>query len=522
MEIEEVWKPIPNSSQELALDSRAQHTLYSGTRGPGKTDTQLMRFRRKVGIGYGPFWRGIIFDREYKNLEDLISKSEKWFSKFDDGAEFKRSMNSLKWVWPTGEELLFRVAKEPNDYWKYHGHEYAFIGWNELTKYADSTLYDMMMSTNRTSFVPKDHPITIDKKIWEEHRLQVRVPKDHPNAMTYILPDIFLEVFSTTNPYGVGHNWVKDKFISVAPMGTLVKNKVIVFDPRTQEEVEITRTQIAIHGSWRENIYLSKEYVANLQEEKDATRRAAWFEGSWDIVSGGALSDLWKTKVHVLPRFAIPKGWRLDRGLDWGSTQPFYVGWYAEANGEEACIIVGDKEYNFCPQPGSIIVFHEWYGTEKIGTNIGLKLSAKAIARGIKERERDLALNRWICEKVNPGPADNSIRDVKEIDVQSIEDKMALLGVKWTKSDKSPGSRRNGLQMFRERLESAVDGDGPGFYVMQHCTGTIRTVPAIPRSEKDPDDVDTKSEDHHYDTHRYRILAAGVKKAPRKLEIKFQ
>jgi hypothetical protein len=68
-----VWEPIPGSSQEFALDSRCDHTLYHGTRGPGKTITQLMRYRRNVGIGYGSYWRGIIFDREFKNLSDLVA-----------------------------------------------------------------------------------------------------------------------------------------------------------------------------------------------------------------------------------------------------------------------------------------------------------------------------------------------------------------------------------------------------------------------------------------------------------------
>jgi hypothetical protein len=51
-----VWEPIPDSSQALALDSRADHTLYTGSRGPGKTDTQLMRFgipvSSKVAAGF--------------------------------------------------------------------------------------------------------------------------------------------------------------------------------------------------------------------------------------------------------------------------------------------------------------------------------------------------------------------------------------------------------------------------------------------------------------------------------------
>ncbi len=58
-----IWEPIPGSSQEFALDTRCHHTLYTGARGPGKTDTQLMRFRRRVGCGYGSYWRGAIFDR---------------------------------------------------------------------------------------------------------------------------------------------------------------------------------------------------------------------------------------------------------------------------------------------------------------------------------------------------------------------------------------------------------------------------------------------------------------------------
>jgi len=83
--------------------------LYEGTRGPGKTDAQLMAFRKHVGRGYGRFWRGVIFDREYKNLDDLISKSLRWFPQLDGPKpKFLSSTSDLKWVWETGEELLFR------------------------------------------------------------------------------------------------------------------------------------------------------------------------------------------------------------------------------------------------------------------------------------------------------------------------------------------------------------------------------------------------------------------------------
>lgn len=67
MNYKAVWKPLPGS-QSLSLSCPCNEILYEGTRGPGKTAAQLARFRRLVGLGYGSFWRGVIFDTEYKNL----------------------------------------------------------------------------------------------------------------------------------------------------------------------------------------------------------------------------------------------------------------------------------------------------------------------------------------------------------------------------------------------------------------------------------------------------------------------
>ncbi|QMV29102.1 hypothetical protein AP1_0395 [Aeromonas phage AP1] len=236
-----VWKPH-DGSQTLALSCPADEILYHGTRGPGKTDSQLMRFRQRVGLGYGKYWKGIIFDREYKNLDDLVTKSQRWFPDFNDGAKFLSSKSDYKWVWPTGEELLFRVAAKPEDYWSYHGHEYPFIGWNELTKYPSSLVYDAMMSCNRSSFLPEDHP-----------------QKDK-NGNIYYLPRIPLEVFSTTNPFGVGHNWVKKRFIDIAPMGKIVATDTTVFDPRTQQDIVVTTTRCHIYGSYLHSTETTRIY----------------------------------------------------------------------------------------------------------------------------------------------------------------------------------------------------------------------------------------------------------------------
>lgn len=153
-----VWKPLPGL-QSLSLSCPCDEILFEGTRGPGKTAAQLARFRRKVGLGYGTFWRGVIFDTEYKNLADIITQSKRMYRLFGDSARFLNSASELRWVWPTGEELLFRFGKEENDYWDYHGQEFPFIGFNELTKQPNSDFYESMFSCRRSSFRPQDYPL---------------------------------------------------------------------------------------------------------------------------------------------------------------------------------------------------------------------------------------------------------------------------------------------------------------------------------------------------------------------------
>lgn len=497
-----VWQPL-EGSQTLAMCCPAHVIFYHGTRGPGKTDAQLMRFRRNVGQGFGRHWRGVIFDREYKNLDDLVSKSMRWFPAFDDGAKFMSSKADYRWRWPTGEELLFRAIRRDSDYWSYHGQEFPFIGWNELTKYPNSNLFDMMMSCNRSSFLPEEHPIV-----------------NEDTGEIYYPPEMPLEVFATGNPFGAGHNWVKKRFIAPAPMGKIQRRVVNVFNPRTQRREDVTRTQVHIFGSYRENKYLSPEYVAELETITDPNKRRAWLMGDWDVTSGGMFDEDWDSTVHVVKPFKIPSSWRIDRSFDYGSSKPFSVGWWAESDGTE--IIMPDGRV-IQTVKGDLFRIGEWYGTNG-KANTGLRMLAKKIAEGIVERE----LAMGIYHRKVPGPADNSIWD--EDDGKSIGRTMAekvkingktYNGVRWTRSNKSAGSRKLGWEECRKMLAGAKaekveleDGtymtmprENPGLFVWDTCRFFIELFPILPRDEDDPDDVDTDAEDHIGDETRYRVLA---------------
>jgi hypothetical protein len=452
-----VWQALPGS-QSLFLQSPIREVCFAGTRGPGKTDAMLMAFNQYCGRGYGDYWRGIIFRRNYKHLDDIISKSKRWFNRSAQKPRFLAGSSNLKWVWPTGEELLLRAFENEDDYWSYHGHEYPFVGWEELTSWPSIDCYESMKSTNRSSF-----------------------------QGTHELPHIPRIIRSSTNPFGVGHNWVKKYFIDPKPYGQIIKD-------------DKGNMRVALFGSIQENPYLGEEYIQTLASITDVNKRKAWLEGSWDITSGGMFDDLWSARKHICKPFKIPIGWRIDRSFDWGSSKPFSVGWWAQTDGTDA--ILPDGTTRSFP-PKTLIRIGEWYGcTGK--PNEGLRMTSKNVAIGIKARERLMGIEN----RVTMGPADSAIYAVT--DDASIGQNMESEGVFWTMADKKAGSRKNGWELIRDRLSATGedDTDRPGLIVFDTCRDFIRTMPPIPRDPKDADDIDTDAEDHIADEVRYRVLAA--------------
>ncbi len=406
-----------------------------------------MDFAQFVGRGYGPAWRGILFRRHYPDLEEVEVKSKKWFRRIFPDAEYKSQAH--RWVWPDGEELLFRYADKPDDYWNYHGHEYPWIGWDELTAWADDELYVTMMTVCRSS----------DPNVPRHYR-------------------------ATCNPYGRGHNWVKLRHIDPAPRGMITKDAE-------------GRERVAIHGSIHENLILLRNdpgYLANLKAQAGA-RRAAWLEGDWNIVAGGMFDDVWNGNIHVVAPFEIPHTWRLDRSFDWGSAKPYSVGFWAESDGCDVQLPGGKIRPT---QRGDLYRINELYGwTGK--PNEGTRELAVEVARKVINFQK--VLNR----PIEPGPADSSI--FASDNGNSIAKDMQQVGVRWLPSDKKAGSRTNGWELMRKHLKNATSREGPGLYVFDTCRQFIRTVPALPRDSRNPDDVDSDTEDHIADEARYRVLA---------------
>jgi hypothetical protein len=475
-----IWAAQAGSQQRF-MSCPFREVLYEGTRGPGKTDALLMSYAQFVGYGFGAAWRGIIFRETYKQLKDVVAKSQKWFNQIFPNARFNES--EYCWKFPEGEQLIFSYMRVAEDYWNYHGHEYPFIGWEELTNWPNQGPYDAMRSCNRSSHADD------------------RMPR---------------WIRSTCNPWGVGHHWVKAKFIDQAPPEEPIREEI--HDPLSHEKITLTRCYV--HGNWRENKKLmdaDPEYIANLQMETDENKKRAWLDGDWNIASGGMFGSYWRKEVHVLEPFRIPASWRIERAFDWGSSKPFSVGWWAVSDGTVATLADG-REKKF-PR-GTYFRINEWYGCKEgrnVPPNVGLEMLSEEIADGIKQREQNMLDGKMITKKPVPGPADSSI--FTREDGHSIADGMAKKGIRWIEAEKSPGSRVSGWERIRVLLRACLDEDDhgsviprttpmeePGLFVFNTCRHWIRTVPVLPRDPDKPDDVDTDAEDHAGDETRYEVF----------------
>lgn len=495
----EVWRPI-GTAQALALTCPSSEVLFQGTRGGGKTDVALMRFRVSVGLGYGEFWRGMMYDVQFSALDDIVQRAKRWFYQFDDGCKFYSSKADYKFVWKTGEELLFRALANEDDYQnKVHGMEFAYLSPNEICKHSTPDLYDLVLSTNRTSFVARDYP-----------------KRDGT-----ILPELPMCVFSTCNPSGAGKWWVKKRFIDAGARGEIVKSDVELFDPREQKRVTVTRTKCHIFSSYKENTKLSSEYVAQLEQIEDSVKRDAWLLGLWtNDGDGGRFDRIWDSEQHIIDEFDIPLNWTIKRSFDWGSSHPFSVLWFAEnTTGEDIKLRNGKTKSSI---RGDIFMIHEWHGSQPDKPNKGLKLLATEIAKGIIERE----LSWGIHSRVLPGNADTAIWNVENGNSIAVDMMKPITignkvyqGVHWLRSDKKPGSRVAGWYAICNYLDNAkITKSKPyresaGLFIFKDCKMFIDVFPSLQRDRKNPEDIDSDSNDHCADSLRYFIygLKTGSK-----------
>ena len=451
-----IWYPQPRQAAFMARTE--DEALYGGAAGGGKSDALVIEALRQVNV---PNYRALILRKTFPQLRELIDKTMRYYKPVFPKARYNSSTHC--WTFPSGAKIYFGSLNHAQDRYNYQGQQFDFIGFDELTHFTWEE-YSYVMSRNRPS---------------------------GPGTRCYVR--------ATANPGGIGHGWVKARFITPAPPGTrMVELHHVKMPDGTVKDFR--RTRIFIPAKVFDNQALLENdpgYLANLASQPDAERKAL-LDGNWDSFSGQVFTE-WRNDpahyedqrwTHVIKPFRIPAHWKIWRGYDFGFSKPFSVGWYA-----------ADEE-------GRLYRIKELYGCT--GTpNEGLKIDPVEQARRIREAEQNDPMLRG---RVILGVADPAIFDESRGESIAMMQEKAPNFLHWAPGDHT---RLAGKMQFHYRL--AFDGDGrPMFQVFDTCKHFIRTIPNLVYSESNVEDIDTTQEDHIYDECRYVLMENPL--SPRQTE----
>jgi len=283
---------------------------------------------------------------------------------------------------------------------------------------------------------------------------------------------------NTSNPGGPGHAWVKKMFIDPAPANTpfwatdIDTGEVLSWPKGHSREGEPLFKRRFIPATMFDNPYLAADgmYEANLLSLPEHQRRQL-LHGDWDINEGAAFPEF-NRHLHVVEPFEIPHAWPKFRAADYGYGSNTGVLWFTVSPAEQ------------------LIIYRELYVS---------KVTAWDLADMILEAESG--------EKIRYGVLDSSLWHNRGDRGPSLAEQMISKGCRWRPSDRSRGSRVAGKNEIHRRLQVDEFTGEAKMVIFNTCKSLISQLPSIPLDRNNPEDVDTKAEDHLYDALRYGIMS---------------
>lgn len=250
--------------QKAFIDAGETEVLFGGAAGGGKS--------------YGQIVDAFLFALKYSGSKQLILR--RTFAELD-----KSIIRTVMGLYPreiftfnasahtgrfkNGSVIDFGYCATENDVYQYQSAEYDVIRFDELTHFTEEQYVYLISRVRGANSFPK-------------------------------------QIKSSTNPGGVGHSWVKDRFVDPAPENTSFVSKEGI-------------SRIFIPSKVDDNKFLMRDdpgYKERLQALPEKDKKALLY-GDWNIFEGQYF-DEWDPSAHVCEPFPIPKEWRVYRAIDYG------------------------------------------------------------------------------------------------------------------------------------------------------------------------------------------------------------
>ncbi len=254
--------------QKKFINSEAFETLFGGAAGGGKSYGQLVD-ALLYALKY-PKSKQIIFRSTFADLEKSLIRVSLDFYPLSI-ASYNNSKHT--WKFDNGSIIDFGYIQYEKDVYQYQSAEYDVIRFDELTHFTEF-MYTYMIS-------------------------RCRGANPYPKGMK-----------SSTNPGGVGHVWVKERFIDIGEPNVIHNCKL-----ETGEEV----TRIFIPSLVTDNKFMLEydpDYIKRLDALPEKERKALKY-GDWDIYDGMFFPEF-KRRIHVIEPFEIPDNWNRYIAMDYG------------------------------------------------------------------------------------------------------------------------------------------------------------------------------------------------------------
>lgn len=212
-------RPTPKQQEFLALD--CLEAMYGGAAAGGKSDALLMGALANVDKdGYN----ALLMRRTFRDLnqpEAIMHRAHSWLR----GTDAKWNSQDKRYTFKSGATLTFGYLDNEKDLAQYQSAEFQFIGFDELTHFYEPW-YRYLFSRLR-------------KKTGVDIKLKMR---------------------SATNPGGIGHGWVKARFV----------------DPTTAEAAFIP-------AKLADNPHADADSYRESLSKLDKVTRSQLEDGSWDV-----------------------------------------------------------------------------------------------------------------------------------------------------------------------------------------------------------------------------------------------
>ena len=258
--------------------------FYGGAAGGGKSDALLAAALQYVDV---PGYAALILRKTFRQLDlpdSIMSRSKEWLMQHRaNGVAWND--DAKRWTFPSGATLTFGYLDHENDVYNYQGPAFQFVGWDELTQFEEKP-YKYLFSRARRRKDMQDLGIPI------RHR-------------------------SASNPGGIGHKWVHDRFISED-----TREPASVFIPAKVDD----------------NPGLDVEEYKQALGHLPATLQQQLLDGDWGVFEGAAFTI---TPLHEIADFKLEDSHDRFEALDYGLNGAPWALWATDYDGNLIAVDMG-------------------------------------------------------------------------------------------------------------------------------------------------------------------------------------